>query len=304
MLAILAAVMLAAAPQQDTVFTTDGGRIVGTVVEETPQSVAVQLPDGSFRRLPRRDVVRIQYGDGTVSTPPQAAPPPPPPSYGAPPPTYAPPPPPPMFAPPPPPVALTHPYTGPASPVWASLSLGGMFFSGNVEPGVSVGRIFGTQFDLGMELGLRLNPHFGLGLYLDLGFGDVGSEVRTYCNSFGLSCSSEILRTGVLLRHTFRPAAHMTPWFALGTGYAQGKVHSGVNSYGPSSDILTYTGWEIARLMGGLDVRTNQTFGVGFYAGLSFTRYTRFDNTAGSLSLPSTSIHPTYEAGVRFTLFP
>jgi hypothetical protein len=219
----------------------------------------------------------------------------------APPPMYAPPPPP-VYVPPPPPVA--RPYTGPASPIWASLSFGGMFFSGDVEPGVSVDRIFGPQFNLGTELGFRFNPHFGLGLYLDLGFGDPGSEVRSYCNTFALSCSSEILRTGVLLRHTFSPAAHVTPWFALGTGYAQGKVRSYGNAYTASSDVLTYSGWEMARLMGGFDVRSSQTFGVGFYAGISFTRYTRFDNTAGSLSLPSTSVHPMYEAGIRFTLFP
>jgi hypothetical protein len=179
-----------------------------------------------------------------------------------------------------------------------------MFFSGNVEPGVSASRIFDPQFDLGMELGLRLNPFFGVGVYLDLGFGDPGSEVRNYCNTFALSCSSEILRTGVLLRHTFSPAAHTTPWLALGTGYAQGKVRSYGNAYTSSSDVLTYSGWEMVRLMGGFDVRTSQTFGVGFYAGLSLTRYTRFDNATSSIALPSTSIHPTYEAGIRFTLFP
>src|SRR5690242_21611385 len=86
MLAILAAVMLAAAPQQyDTVYTADGGRIVGTVVEESPQGITVQLPDGTTRRLSRNDVTRIEYADGSVSMPNRPAPPAQPPAYRPPP---------------------------------------------------------------------------------------------------------------------------------------------------------------------------------------------------------------------------
>ena len=69
MLAVLAALMLAVVPQQhDTVFTADGGRVVGTVIEEGPEAISIQLPDGTFRRVPRKDVTRIEYADGSVST--------------------------------------------------------------------------------------------------------------------------------------------------------------------------------------------------------------------------------------------
>ena len=111
MLAIIAAVMLAASPQHDTVFTTDGGRVVGTVVEEGPQGVAVQLSDGTYRRLPRREVVRIEYADGSVSNARPAEPPTSPPSAAAPPPpTYTPQPPPapPTYTPQPPPPPPTY----------------------------------------------------------------------------------------------------------------------------------------------------------------------------------------------------
>ena len=77
MLGILAAVLLAASPPVDTVYTTDGGRLVGTVIEETTQAVSIQLPDGTTRRLDRAQVARIEYADGSVSTPNRAAPPPP-----------------------------------------------------------------------------------------------------------------------------------------------------------------------------------------------------------------------------------
>jgi hypothetical protein len=80
MLPVLVAVLVAAAPPADVVYTVDGGRINGTVVEESVAlGVSIQTPDGSVRRIDRNQVSRIEYADGTVSTPhppaPQAAPP-------------------------------------------------------------------------------------------------------------------------------------------------------------------------------------------------------------------------------------
>ena len=72
----LVAALLAAAAQSDTVFTVDGGRISGTVVEESATvGVTIQTPDGAIRRLDRGQVSRIEYADGTVSTPRPATPP-------------------------------------------------------------------------------------------------------------------------------------------------------------------------------------------------------------------------------------
>lgn len=83
MLAILVAVLLAAAPQTDTVFTASVGRVRGSVIEETAQGVSIQLLDGTTRRYDSRDVVRIEYGDGSVSTPRPPAPAAPPPAPAA-----------------------------------------------------------------------------------------------------------------------------------------------------------------------------------------------------------------------------
>ncbi len=77
MLALVAAALLAAAPQNDTIHTPGGGRIVGTVVEEGPQGITVRLLDGTIRQLRRSEVDRIDYADGSVSTPSSPAPPPP-----------------------------------------------------------------------------------------------------------------------------------------------------------------------------------------------------------------------------------
>jgi hypothetical protein len=111
MLAVLVAALLSAAPGADTVITSDGARITGTVVEESPSNgVLLETPDGSVRRLDRREIARIEFSDGSVSTygaaaeeapdaPPAPAPapaPPPPPSAAPP----APPAPPPGSSPP------------------------------------------------------------------------------------------------------------------------------------------------------------------------------------------------------------
>lgn len=316
MLAILAAVMLAAAPQYDTVFTAEGGRIIGTVVEESAQAVAVQLPDGTFRRLPRREVSRIEYSDGSVSQRP-AEPPPaaaaPPAVQRPPPPAYTPPPPPAYYPPPyygrpvrsPPPAQwAAPPSTGPAAPFWLSLGVGGMFFGGNVEPGFSANGTFGSQMDLAFEGGVRLNPHLGLGLYADIGVGGPGSDLRSTCDASGGSCTSTTSRVGIMLRHTFEPSRHVTPWLSIGTGYAHGSVDWSADGYG-SQNVLEYSGWEVARLMAGLDVRSNQVLGFGFYAGVGFTRFSDYrDANVGSVSLSDRTTHTMIEAGVRLTLFP
>jgi hypothetical protein len=325
MLAILAAVMLAAAPQHDTVFTAEGGRVIGTVVEESPQSVNIQLPDGTFRRLPRRDVVRIEYADGSVSHRP-SEPAPSPPAASAPPPGYAPqgqPPPPPAYTPPPPPSYYPPPYgprpvqrmpppqwaqpvgTGPVEPFWLSLGIGGMFYGGNVEPGFSMNGTFGPQMDLSFEGGFRLNPYLGLGLYADIGVGGNGNEatLRAACDSNGGSCNSTTSRVGILLRHTFSPHAHTTPWISIGTGFAHGSVDWSADGYG-SSNVLEYSGWEMLRLNAGIDVRSNRVIGFGFYGGVAFTRFDSRSDAGGTESFSNPTTNTMVQAGVRLTLFP
>ncbi len=324
MIAILAAVMLAAAPQQDTVFTADGGRMVGTVVEEGPQGVTLQLPDGTTRRFAPRQVVRIEYADGSVSTPSRNAPPPaaqrppppssppsyyPPPAYPppgyAPPPTYAPPPP--TYRPPSPgPPSYAGPPRGmpPAMPFYGVFGLGGSFMSGMVERGFSARDTFDPQLDLWLEGGMRLVPQLGLGLYLDIGVGEPASMVRNN-ECAGISCSATTGRFGVLLRHTFNPYAYTTPWLGIGTAYEWGSVNTdntGLN--GGSSQVFSYSGWEVLRLMAGWDVRSNPVFGFGFYGGVAFGTYSRFEDATGTTHLSDQKFHTTVQGGLRFTLFP
>ncbi len=353
MLAILAAALLATAPQNDTVFMADGGRVVGTVIEEAPRGVTIQLPDGTVRRYPARNVLRIEYADGTVSpsrqgpapaqqpepaqaappqaAPPQAAPPAQPgPAEPPPPRPYEPQPPPPprAYSPPPPaypprsyeqptPRGPAYPpqaqqprdrYAGmrgvpPISPFYGVLGIGGLGMSGEVERGLSTSRVFEPQVEVLMEGGARLSPMVALGLYLDLGVGEPAAEVRAECATSGATCTGATARFGILLRHTFMPYAPSTPWVAIGTGFEVGTITTD-GHMGGSNDYFSYSGWEALRLMAGLDLRTTPFLGFGVYGAVSFGRYSRYEDAAGSLDLGRQPFHTTAEAGLRMTLFP
>jgi hypothetical protein len=74
--ASLLALFLALAPQGGTVFTAEGGRLRGTILEAGASGVSVQLADGSTRKLETAQVARVEFADGTSWKPGAAAPPP------------------------------------------------------------------------------------------------------------------------------------------------------------------------------------------------------------------------------------
>jgi hypothetical protein len=196
--------------------------------------------------------------------------------------------------------------TGPASPIWLSFGIGALFLTGDAAKGIPMSQEFGTQTNFQFEGGVRLNPHFGLGIYVDGGVGGPGSNSGAFCNQFGLSCTASTLRVGGLARFTFEPRARTTPWISLGTGWTEGEVNSNGTFATASGTIFRYSGWEIARINAGFDLRSNRVLGVGFYGGVAFGYYENFENTDRSVSLSGIgrTVHTTFETGLRLTLFP
>ncbi len=364
MLAFLIAVALAAAPATDTIFTADGGRLQGDVVEDSARGVAVQLADGTTRTFPPGEVIRIEYGDGSVSVPkPPPAPPAPEPPKAA---AAAPldtiflaaggrargtvveetadgavtvrlldgttrryPPGevariayadgtvsilPPKVAPPPPPLpAALAPIPvhaevekGPRSRWYLSVGVGGAGFSGDAESGVRMSQLVTGQFDLYLETGWRVAPSVALALYLDTGFGDAGTGFGAACPAYASDCGGVAVRGGVLVKHTWNPAGAVAPWVALGVG-AEAVNAWADGAYGPRLDV-TYSGWELPRLMAGLDFRPNREFGLGLYGGVVFDTFTRVrveDATgAASAAVAGSIFHETFVVGLKVTLFP
>lgn len=56
--------------------------------------------------------------------------------------------------------------------------------------------------------------------------------------------------------------------------------------------------------MGGIDLRSSPSLGVGFYGGVAFGRYDRVEDSTGDFDIDRERFHTTAMAGLRFTLFP
>jgi hypothetical protein len=282
----------------DTVFFLGGGRVRGTVLEESPTTgVTIRLLDGNVRRYSRSEIVRIEYADGSVSRRRQAPPPRPAPmgpSQAAP------------LPPSEPPVYQPRRSGAPLVPVYGAIGLGGTFFGGESFDGVRMSDDFKPQAHIGLEGGLRLSPAFALGVYMDVGAGDVAREVRDFCDEIGgADCAGTSGRFGFLVRHTWNHSAPTSQWLSLGTGWEFGAVTTDDDS---DADLYSYSGREYVRLGGGLDFRSNAVLGVGFYGSVSWGEYDDIDYNLSRVIPPPTrpdeAMHTTVQVGLRLTLFP
>lgn len=336
--AALVSLLLAADPAYDTVFLQNGGRLRGTVVEETPTGgVTIQIPGGQLRTVAPSEVFRIEYRDGTVGLLGATLAPPPPASVSElPPPTGERPPQSPAAgaagaaaaaqltpaAPPPPalPPAAPEPLPerGPAGP-FAPIdpvapppqALGLFMFagglgvaspSGDAEGGVPLEQVAMTQLLIELEAGLRLNPAFMLGLVLDLGIGDAAPDLRAACRSDGgTDCTVLTGRVALQLRYAFQPHDPVNPWVSIGTGYERTSV--GYDEAG-NNEYLTYGGWEYLRLGAGLDFRTTAGFGWGLFTGAGWGHFNEVDFGLGTQAVQRGTSHAWLQVGARAILFP
>lgn len=282
----------------DTIFFVSGGRVRGTVIEENPTTgVRIRLLDGSLHTYAREDLVRIEYADGTVSrrkVPRAALPPPPPPPQAE-----ASPPPPPW------PVHERRRERPEPFPLYLTLGAGVSFLGGDAETNVPMERIFLTQGHVSSEFGLRLSPSFALGLYGDVGGGDVARAIGDQCAAQGFPCTGTTGRAGVLVRHTWDPAGATARWLSLGTGWESGTVSVDRQNMGQGmgSDLFTYTGREYLRIGGGLDFRSTGVVGLGLYASFAWGQYDRYKDVTGSFPIQGRT-HTTGQVGLRLILFP
>ncbi|MFT3916582.1 MAG: hypothetical protein QM704_21645 [Anaeromyxobacteraceae bacterium] len=74
MLPVILAAVLGVSSPEATLFTAEGGRVRGAVVEAGPAGVTLRLADGTTRRFPPAEVRRIVLADGTTWQPGEPAP--------------------------------------------------------------------------------------------------------------------------------------------------------------------------------------------------------------------------------------
>jgi hypothetical protein len=166
-------------------------------------------------------------------------------------------------------------------------------------------RVFQTQGHVSSEFGLRLSPSFALGVYGDVGGGDVAKAIGDQCARQGIPCIGTTGRAGFLVRHTWDPAGSTAKWLSLGTGWEFGTVSADQQNMnqGMGSDLFSYTGREYLRLGGGVDFRSNGVLGLGLYASFAWGEYDHYKDTIGSVAIQGKT-HTTGQVGLRLILFP
>jgi hypothetical protein len=300
----------------DTVHLVGGGRARGTVFEDSPETgVSLQLPDGSLRRFPRAEVVRVDYAGEKAAAPPAASPPafaPPPPPQGLPPPPQAYPP---AQAYPPQPAAPAE-YERPRDPMLPAtltLAVGG---SGAASSG-SVSERYGSTSNnwsgfgqLDLEAGVRVTPAATVLAQLDIGVADVSGDIKRQCEANRFDCTVATVRIGVAGRYAFMPTGRHTPWVSVGIG-REGTAIGVKSPWG--NETIAFGGWEWLKLGAGWDLRFSRSFGLGAFVGYSFASYNSMSASGEANLMPGIDIprnlggsrtHTWFQLGLRAILFP
>jgi hypothetical protein len=172
-------------------------------------------------------------------------------------------------------------------------------------PSDGYSQLVSAQVPLMLDIGGKLNPHFFLGAYLGLGFGGAGNELDAACAASSASCGHVSLRLGAQLQYNVAPAAKVNPWVGYGIGI-EGSAVGAQTSAGDAT--IAMAGFELARLMGGVDFRMGSGIGVGPFLDLTLGRYSNvtIDDGSGdeSFEIRDKALHGWLTLGVRFVLFP
>jgi len=177
--------------------------------------------------------------------------------------------------------------------------------SGNLEPGIPMSDYLSPQFLMEVEGGLRFSPWVMGSLLMDIGVGDVGSVRRSDCRVNHVSCAAATVRFAIQLRYAFTPLSAQTGWVAIGTGFEATSLSNGQTSN--SANDLTYSGWEVARLSVGVDLRASHELGWGLFLTGGFGRYDHVDVPSVSnrpLTISPTANHTWVQGGIRLILWP
>jgi hypothetical protein len=171
--------------------------------------------------------------------------------------------------------------------------------------GGEMSNTFSGQVPVLVEGGGKVTPNLFVGGYASFAFGGTsGAFYRTYCSG-GRSCSSTSFRIGVEAQYHFLPAARLNPWVGYGIGYES----TGVTASAGGTDLsLGYSGFELAHLTAGLDVRLSRMFAVGPVADFAVGRYGSYrqaqNGSASDGTVGSGAAHEWLMLGARVTFLP
>jgi hypothetical protein len=171
---------------------------------------------------------------------------------------------------------------------------------GNTALGTKLSDTTGGQVPLIVDVGAKLIPELFLGGYFGFGIGGDAGDVQRLCNMNGGGCVSADVIAGIEAQYQILPGGSADPWLGYGVGIESIALSTGSND----NNSVTYTGWQFARLSGGVDFRLTRTFGIGPFADLSLGKYSSITQGPISATLANQEQHEWLTIGARFVFFP
>jgi len=155
------------------------------------------------------------------------------------------------------------------------------------------------QVPLFIEIGGKISSNVFIGGYFGLAFGG-GKN----CDDAD-SCVAVGVRLGPELQYHFTPAGSVNPWIGYGIGIESLAIAAETNGQETTTSL---SGFEYARLSGGVDFRLSRVFGIGPFVDFSIGEYTRFEFDTPVFDadgdIEDGAAHQWLTLGVRGVFFP
>jgi hypothetical protein len=180
---------------------------------------------------------------------------------------------------------------------------------GSVSSATKMSDAFGVQVPFLIDIGYKFIPQLFIGVYLGVAIGGASGATDAQCAQVGINCTGLGFRGGVMAQYNFSPEKLVNPWIGFGFGYELGGT---MGSTDENSISASYRGFELAHLMGGVDFRIQDYFGVGPFLDIAIGQYdnAKIEQNAGGHvttlggSITDKSPHAWGIIGVRAVAFP
>ena len=123
---------------------------------------------------------------------------------------------------------------------------------GTAAETLAMSDVVSGQVPLIVDIGAKLMPQLFIGGYLGFGFGGAGGRGKTNCDANGFDCTAMDLHIGIEAQYHILPAGAVNPWIGYGLGWESLSMSTSAGGVTRSSSV---SGFEFARLMGGVDFR-------------------------------------------------
>lgn len=183
-------------------------------------------------------------------------------------------------------------------------------------PGDALHQRYSDQFGMLLGLGAKVSEAIYVGTYFGGSFGTNGGDTRVdrACTDRDdnlqndISCGSGTLRAGLELEYHFQPAARVDPWLGYGIGpeFATQSITDHVRAVDETTSV---TGWEYARLAGGINFRLARAVGLAPTLEGSLGQFNTSRTELNSVkvhdaAIPDRALHGWITVGLRLILFP